>query len=403
MQRREFIILLGGAAAAWPLAARAQQTDRMRRIGVLLAHAESDPEFRTYVAAFREGLEKLGWREGRNLKVDFRWGALDDAEARQRAAKELIELQPEIILTQNTPPTASMLQQTRAIPVVFVVVADPVGSGFVQNLARPGGNATGFTIMEPTITGKWLELLKEIAPRSNRAALLFNPATTPYANIYLSPFKAAAASLGLEAVAATVRDKAEIETIIAAQAREPNGGLIVMPDGFLNVHRAEIVLLAARHGLPAVYPWRFFTEHGGLLSYGSEQGDLFRRAASYVDRILKGEKPADLPVQAPTELEQQTATSDVLGIISSSSGELEPVFQAMLSNAMRICEAKFGILFEFANGAFRALSSVGLPPVFADFHREPRVWGPETGLGRLARCRQTVHVKDAHEGRAYTE
>ena len=266
MQRRELIRLLGGAAAAWPLAARAQQPDRMRRIGVLMAHAESDPEFRTYVAAFREGLEKLGWREGRHLKVDFRWGALDDAEARQRAAKELIELQPEIILTQNTPPTASMLQQTRAIPVVFVVVADPVGSGLVQNLARPGGNATGFTIMEPTITGKWLELLKEIAPRSNRAALMFNPATTPYANIYLSPFKAAAASLGLEAVAATVRDKAEIETIIAAQAREPNGGLIVMPDGFLNVHRAEITLLAARHGLPAVYPWRFFTEHGGLLS-----------------------------------------------------------------------------------------------------------------------------------------
>jgi putative tryptophan/tyrosine transport system substrate-binding protein len=266
-----------------------------------MAHAESDPEFHAYLAAFREGLQKLGWTEGRNIRIDSRWGALDDAEARQRSAKELVELQPEIILTQNTPPTASMLQQTRTIPVVFAVVADPVGSGFVQNLARPGGNATGFTIMEPTTMGKWLELLKEVAPRTNRAALLFNPATTPYASIYLDPFKAAAASLGLEPSAATVHDRAEFDTVIAAQARERNGGLIVMPDGFLNVHRAEIILLAARYHLPAVYPWRFFAEQGGLLSYGSEQGDLFRQAATYVDRILKGEKPADLPVQAPTE------------------------------------------------------------------------------------------------------
>jgi len=287
-----------------------------RRIGVLMAHAENDPEFRTYVSAFREGLEKFGWKDGRNVHIDFRWGALDDAEARQRAAKELIELQPEIILTQNTPPTASMLQQTRTIPIVFVIVADPVGSGFVQNLARPGGNATGFTIMEPTITGKWLELLKEIAPRSKRAAFLFNPATTPFANIYLNPFKAAAASLGLEAIVATVHDRAEFDAVIAVQAREPNGGLIVMPDGFMNVHRAEIILLAARYRLPAVYPWRFFAEQGGLLSYGSEQGDLFRQATTYVDRILKGEKPADLPVQAPTEykLVLNLKTAKALGL-----------------------------------------------------------------------------------------
>ena len=257
MQRREFITLLGGAAA-WPLAAHAQQPDHMRHIGVLMAHAESDPEFRTYVTAFREGLQKLGWTEGRNIRLDFRWGALDDAELRQRSAFELIALKPDLIVTQNTPPTASMLQQTRTIPVVFVIVADPLGSGFVKSLARPGGNATGFTIMEPTITGKWLELLKEIAPRVNRAAFLFNPATTPYADIYLKPFKAAAASLGLEAIVATVHDTAELDTVIAAQAREPNGGLIVMPDGFLNVHRAEVILLAARNGLPAVYPWRFF-------------------------------------------------------------------------------------------------------------------------------------------------
>jgi putative tryptophan/tyrosine transport system substrate-binding protein len=316
VHRRDFLKFIAGSAASWPLAASAQQAGRTRRIGVLMAHAENDPEFRTYVSAFREGLEKFGWKDGRNVHIDFRWGALDDAEARQRAAKELIELQPEIILTQNTPPTASMLQQTRTIPIVFVIVADPVGSGFVQNLARPGGNATGFTIMEPTITGKWLELLKEIAPRSKRAAFLFNPATTPFANIYLNPFKAAAASLGLEAIVATVHDRAEFDAVIAVQAREPNGGLIVMPDGFMNVHRAEIILLAARYRLPAVYPWRFFAEQGGLLSYGSEQGGLFRQATTYVDRILKGEKPADLPVQAPTEykLVLNLKTAKALGL-----------------------------------------------------------------------------------------
>jgi putative ABC transport system substrate-binding protein len=193
LKRREFMSLLGGAAVAWPLAARAQQPDRTQHIGMLMAHPESDPEFQAYVAAFRQGLQKLGWTEGRNIRIDSRWGALDDAEARQRAAKELVALQPDLILTQNTPPTASMLQQTRTIPIIFVIVADPVGSGFVENLARPGGNATGFTIMEATIVGKWLELLKEIAPRVNRAAFLFNPATTPFADIYLNPFKAAAA------------------------------------------------------------------------------------------------------------------------------------------------------------------------------------------------------------------
>ncbi len=275
----------------------------MRRIGVLMAHAESDPEFQVYVAAFREGLEKLGWTEGRNIRIDFRWGALDDAESRQRSAKELVALQPDLILTQNTPPTASMLQQTRTIPIIFVIVADPVGSGFVASLARPGGNATGFTVMEPTIAGKWVELLKEIAPRVNRAALLFNPATTPYADIYLNPFKAAAASFALEAIAAPVHDVSELESVVAAQARGLNSGLIVMPDGFLNVHRAETVSLAARYRLPAVYPWRFFAELGGLLSYGSEQRDLFRLAATYVDRVLRGANPSELPVQAPIKFE----------------------------------------------------------------------------------------------------
>jgi putative tryptophan/tyrosine transport system substrate-binding protein len=209
-----------------------------------------------------------------------------------------------------------MLKQTRTIPVVFVIVADPVGSGFVESLARPGANATGFTIMEPTIAGKWLELLKEIAPRISRAAFLFNPATTPFRDIYLSPFKLAAASLAVEAIAAPVHDTPELESVIAAHAREPNGSLIVMPDGFLNVHRTEIVSLATRYRLPAVYPWRFFAELGGLLSYGSVQGDMFRIAATYVDRILKGEKPADLPVQAPIkyELVINLKTAKALGI-----------------------------------------------------------------------------------------
>jgi putative ABC transport system substrate-binding protein len=318
MQRREFITLIGGAAAStWSLAAHAQQSDRVRRIGVLMAHTESDREFQAYLAAFREGLKKLGWTEGRNIQIDTRWGALEDAEVRQRSAKELVALRPDIILTQNTPPTASMLKQTHTIPVIFVIVADPVGSGFVGSLARPGGNATGFTIMEPTTAGKWLELLKEIAPRVNRAALLFNPKTAPYVDYYLSPFKAASGSFGMEAIAAPVRDTAELDSVIAAQAREPNGGLIVIPDGFLNVHRAEIILQAARYNLPAVYPWRFFAEEGGLLSYGSEQRDIFRLAASYIDRILKGELPSELPVQAPVkyELVINLKTAKALGLI----------------------------------------------------------------------------------------
>jgi putative tryptophan/tyrosine transport system substrate-binding protein len=314
MRRRQFITLVGCAAAAWPHSARAQQ--RMRRIGVLMAHLESDPEFQDYLRAFREGLHSLGWTEGRDIRIDIRWGALDDAEGRQRSAKELVALQPDLIVTQNTPPTAAMLAQTSTIPVVFVIVADPVGSGFVKSLPHPGGNATGFTIMEPTIVSKWLELLKEVAPHVTRAALLFNPATTPYANIYLTPFKAAAPSFALEAATAIVHDKAELETVIAAQAREPNSGLIVMPDGFLNVHRGDLISLTARHRIPTVYPWRFFPEEGGLLSYGSEMRDEFRLAAAYADRILKGEKPLDLPVQAPTkyELVINLAAAKALGL-----------------------------------------------------------------------------------------
>ena len=227
MKRREFISLVGGAAA-WPLTARAQQPDRMRRIGVLMGYAESDREGQANVAVFREALEKLGWAEGRNMRIDTRWATPGDVESRQRFVKELIALRPDVILSHGTPVTAALLQQTRTIPIVFAGVSDPVGSGFVASFPRPGGNVTGFNNMEPTMASKWLELLKEIAPRVNRVALLFNPATAPYVEYWLSPFKTAAASFTLEPIAAPVHDASELETVIAAQAREPNGGLIVM-------------------------------------------------------------------------------------------------------------------------------------------------------------------------------
>jgi len=246
MKRREFIALLGGAAAAWPFAARAQQGERVRRIGVLMSYPESDNEYQGYVAAFREGLQKLGWTEGRNIEIRVRWGAVD-AELRQQFAKALVALQPDLILTQNTPTTSAILQQTRTIPVVFVQVADPVGSGFVANLPRPAGNTTGFTNLEGSMAGKWLELLREIAPRIDRVASLFNPATAPYAEYFLIPFRAAAASFAVEATAAPVRDTSTLETLIAAQARAPNGGLIVLPDTFTSAHRSEITSLAARY------------------------------------------------------------------------------------------------------------------------------------------------------------
>jgi putative ABC transport system substrate-binding protein len=302
VRRREFITLLGGAAAAWPLAARAQQRDRMRHIGVLMGYAESDREGQTFVAAFREGLQKLGWAEDRNIRIDFRWAA-SDVESMQRFAKELVALQPDLILSNNTPTTAALLQQTRIIPIVFASTVDPVGSGFVASLPRPGGNVTGFINMEDSMAGKWLELLKEIAPRVNRVAFLFNPATAPFAEYFLNPFKAAARSFALEAIAAPVRDSSELESVVAAQAREPDGGLIVMNEDFTIAHRKEIVSLAARYRLPAIYPFRFFAELGGLLSYGVDLTDNFRRAAPYADRILNGASPSELPVQAPVKFE----------------------------------------------------------------------------------------------------
>jgi putative ABC transport system substrate-binding protein len=313
--RRSFITLFGGAAAAWPLAARAQQIERVRRIGVLTFSAESDEEGQSSVAAFREELRKLGWMEGRNSEIDIRWAAAD-VELMNRFANELVTLQPDLILTSSTAATAAMLQQTRTIPIVFVLVADPVGSGFVASLPRPGGNATGFTPIVGSLGGKWVELLKEIAPRVARVTLLFNPPTATFIEGYLNPFKAAAASLGAEAIVAPVNDMPGVESLVTTEARQPNSGLVVIPDAFTVRHRADITALTARYHVPAVYWSRSFAEVGGLISYGPYIVDEYRRAALYVDRILKGTKPSELPVQAPVkfELVVNLKTAKALGL-----------------------------------------------------------------------------------------
>ena len=303
MRRREFITVLGGVAAGWPLAASGQQGERMRRIGVLIAFAESDHEAQSWVAALREELRKLGWTDGRNIEIDTRWAAAD-VDSMKRYAKELVALQPDLMVTSSTPATAAMLQQTDTIPIIFVLVADPVGSGFVASLPRPGGNVTGFTPIVGSLGGKWVELLKEIAPRIARVTLMFNPPTATFVEGYLSPFKAAAASLGAEAVIAPVHDMPELESLVAAQALEPTSGLVVIPDAFMVGHRAQITALAARYRVPAIYTFRSFAELGGLISYGPDFFDEYRRTASYVDRILKGEKPTELPVQAPVKFER---------------------------------------------------------------------------------------------------
>jgi len=301
MRRREFITLASGAVIAWPLAARAQQSNRMRRIGVLMAYPEGDPEGKASVDAFRQELAKLGWTH--NIQIEVRWVSPDDQQSRERYASELVALQPDLIVSHSTPNTAALLERTRTIPIVFAQLADPVASGFVASLPRPGGNATGFTVVEGSMAGKWVELLKEVAPRVTRVTILFNPTTAPFAEIYLDPFKAAGSSIGLQVSAGRVQDEASLVAVMAAQGQESTGGVIAMPDSFLTAHRTELISLAARHRVPAVYPYRIFTEQGGLLSYGIDFVDNYRRAAGYVDRILRGTKPSELPVQAPLKLE----------------------------------------------------------------------------------------------------
>jgi putative tryptophan/tyrosine transport system substrate-binding protein len=301
MRRRDFITGIT-VFAAMPLAARAQQPDRMRHIGILIGFAESDRDAQSSLAGFRDELRTLGWTEGRNIEMEIRWAG-GDVELMKRFAKELVALQPDLMFTSTTPATGAMLQQTRTIPVVFVVVGDPVGTGFVTSLAEPGGNVTGFTPIVGSLGGKWVNLLRDIAPRMSRVALVFNPPVAPFVKDYLEPFRAAAASLGVEPIVAPVNNMPELETLFTTQAREPNSGFVVIPDVFTISHRAEIISLAARWRIPAIYWSRSFTEMGGLISYGPYLSDEYRRGALYVDRILRGAKPSELPVQAPTKFE----------------------------------------------------------------------------------------------------
>jgi ABC-type uncharacterized transport system substrate-binding protein len=301
MKRREVIKLIGGAAAYWPLAVRAQQTDEVRRIGVVVNVAADDPEAQASVAAFKQTLQQLGWSEGRNLQIDFR-GAAGDPERMQAFAKELVALQPHVILTRSTPVTAALLRQTRTIPVVFTVVSDPVGERFVESLARPGGNATGFTNVEFSLTGKWLELLKEVAPRIKRVAFIFNPKLAPGGGSYYTRLiEASAPSFAVTPTVAPVHDAADIERAIGEFVREPNGGLVVLPDAATLVNRKLIIALADRYRVPAIYAFRLVVIEGGLMSYGIDVVDQYRQAAGYVDRILRGTKPAELPVQLPAK------------------------------------------------------------------------------------------------------
>jgi putative ABC transport system substrate-binding protein len=313
MKRREFIAGLG-SAAAWPVAARAQEGDRVRRIGVLMGFDENDPVGKARLSTFTMQLAELGWTEGANVRIDVRWAG----DNRMRMfAEELVGLKPDALVANGTQATAALQRETRTIPIVFANVADPVGNGFVAGLPRPGGNITGFIQEESAVAGKWLQLLTEIAPAVKRAAMIFNADGPldggPY---FLPPFEAAAQLLKLEPIPAPVRSDAEIETVIASLGREPRGGFIVIPDGWLVLHRAPIILLAARNRVPAVYLGQTWARDGGLLSYGPDYGDLFRRAANYVDRILRGAKPAELPVQLPTKYEMSVnlKTAKVLGL-----------------------------------------------------------------------------------------
>jgi len=313
--RRKFIAALGSTAVAWPLAARAQQGDRVRRVGVLENRAADDPEGKARLALFQQGLEELGWTDGRNVRIDYRWAAADADRSRTYAA-ELVALAPDVILASASASVAALLQTTRTVPIVFANVIDPVGAGFVAKLARPGGNATGFTLFEYSLSGKWLELLKEIAPNLTRIAILRDPALAAGIGQFAAIQAMAPPSFGVELSPIDVRDAGEIEREVAAFARESNGGLIMTASSGAIAHRELIILLAARHRFPAVYFFRSFVTSGGLTSYGPDETDQFRRAAGYVDRILKGEKAADLPVQAPTkyELAINLKTAKALGL-----------------------------------------------------------------------------------------
>jgi putative tryptophan/tyrosine transport system substrate-binding protein len=300
MRRREFITLMGGTAV-WSIAARAQQPDRMRRIGMMLPASEGDPETQARLIAFRVGLEQLGWLEGRNVRFEYRWPA-GNTELMKVYAAELVAATPDLILTGLTPGVKALRSETHSIPIIFANIADPVGSGLIPSLAKPEGNVTGFTAVEYAIVGKWLELLKEMAPRVERVALIGNPDVI-FAKSFMQSLEAIAPSFGVSAVAIEARNAKDIELALETFALSPNGGLLVVPEFTATLHRNHIFNLAARHRLPAVYPFRYYAVDGGLASYGPDQIEQYRRAAGYADRILRGTKPADLPVQAPSKFD----------------------------------------------------------------------------------------------------
>jgi putative ABC transport system substrate-binding protein len=314
MRRRDFIRLLASTAAAWPLEARAQQAERVRRIGLLMGTAD-DREGQARVAALKQGLQELGWTDGRNIQIETRFAGADSDRIRAHAA-ELVALAPELIVAQTTPVIRAVRQATSSIPIVMAAVNDPVEQGFVSSLAHPGGNITGFALVDFQMVGKWLEMLKEVAPGVSRAALMFNPDTSPYYYLYLRSFEAVPRSIAVEVTAAPVRNTAEVEEAIAKLGREPGGGLIVASDAFTIVHHPLLIRLAQQHRVPAVYFFRGSVSQGALMSYGPDANDNFRRSASYVDRILKGAKPADLPVQQPMkfELAINLKTAKALGL-----------------------------------------------------------------------------------------
>jgi len=316
MRRRDFVKGIVGSAATWPLAARAQQREQMRRIGALIGFTETDPpDVQSWLAAFRGTLAKLGWREGSNLQIEVRWTGYD-VDKIKTFAKELVDLRPDAILSVTTPVTGALVRETQTIPIVIATVSDPISSGFVTNLGRPGGNVTGFALYEPSMGGKWLELLKRVAPGVTRVALLFNPATTVPIKFYMASIQAAASSYAVQTSAAPVHAKDEIEGVIAVLAANPGAGLIVMPDIFNNINRDLIIAMAARYRVPAIYFYRFFAVSGGLISYGPDFAPQYPQAAEYIDRILKGEKPGDLPIQMPVNvpLVINLKTANALGL-----------------------------------------------------------------------------------------
>ncbi len=321
MRRRDLITLLGGAAAAWPFAARAQKTGPMRRIGMLLSTPEGDPEAKAELAAFEQALSKFGWNEGQNIRIDYRFSAGDTGRM-ATFAKELVAIKPDVMVARSTPVLKALAAETNTIPLVFIGVSDPVGEGFASSLARPGGNVTGFTNVESAMAGKWVELLKDITPGLKRVAFIFNPQTAPGGGIYYARLvERAATALGVTAISGPVHAPAEIDSVVTDFAREPGGGMVVLPDAFTNTHRTVIFELAMRHRLPAVYTFSHFAVEGGLIAYGVNIVELYRRSASYVDRILKGERAGDLPIQAPAKFELMInlKTAKALGLTVPSS------------------------------------------------------------------------------------